>query len=47
MLEFQRRQSEHFNLIVFAQVNSRPIILFYNLVFLLFIGSKPMGIFQP
>ena len=34
-------------LIVFTQANSRPSISFYNLVFLLFIGSKPMGIFKP
>ena len=43
MLELQRRQSElywkQFSLIVFIQVNSGPTILFYNLVFLLFIGS--------
>ena len=51
MLEFQRRQSElhcnQFTLIVFTQVNSRPTMLFYSLVFLLFIGSEPMGILQP
>ena len=36
-----------FTLIVFTQVNSRPTMLFYSLVFLLFIGSEPMGILQP
>ena len=44
MLESQRRQSELylvlFTLIVFTQVNSRPTMLFYSLVFLLFIGSS-------
>ena len=54
--EFQRRQSElhcyivinyQFTLIVFTQVNSRPTMLFYSLVFLLFIGSEPMVILQP
>ena len=48
MLEFQRRQSEHFNLIVFTQVNIRSSILFYNLVVVPFnYWLKPMGILQP
>ena len=47
MLEFQRRQSEQFTLIVFTQVNSRPTISFYNLVVVPFIyWFMLMGIYN-
>ena len=38
--------SEQFKLIVFTQVNSRPIILFYNLVVPFANWLKSMGILQ-
>ena len=47
MLEFQRRQSEHFNLIVFTQVKLGLLYCFTTLLLFLYLLAKAHWYLQP